>query len=223
MIGTGRLCFQRMAAVLLAALLSSCGGIRRGWYSRPYLEGGRIPEGQPSNFGEYFETLQVSLADLELRLSMNNQVQTSSTEYIGIVVPMLPVGMDLKNRDSGTVQPGRHTVDVTLSPQREGHRFAPHRVLLIIDGVPAKPVEVARMRFTAAAREREIWPPSGESLPLALAAKGGGTTFQLVFPVDRPSPDQEIWVDLGEALSSDAGKPGPRIGFRKTRWSNPSS
>jgi len=61
------------------------------------------------------------------------------------------------------------------------------------------------------------------SLPLALAAKGGGTTFQLVFPVDRPSPDQEIWVDLGEALSSDAGKPGPRIGFRKTRWSNPYS
>ena len=221
--GTGRRCFRTMATVLLAALLVSCGGIRRGWYSRPYLEGGRIPEGQPSTFGEYFETLQVTLPGIELRLSMNNQVQTSSTEYIGIVVPMLPVGLDLKTRDSGTVQPGRHTVDITLSPQQEGHRFAPHQVLLVIDGVPAKPTEAARMHSTLAGRERELWPPAGGSLPLPLAAKGGGTTFQLVFPVERPSPDQEIWVDLGEALSSAAGKPGPRIGFRKTRWSNPYS
>ena len=131
--------------------------------------------------------------------------------------------MDLKNRNSGTEQPGRHTVDITLSPQQEGHRFAPHEVLLVIDGVQARPMEVARMHSTAAGRERELWPPSGGSLPLALAAKGGGTTFQLVFPVDRPSPDQEIGVDLGEALRSAAGKPGPRIGFRKTRWSNPYS
>lgn len=215
--------YTLIAASLLAGaalVLSGCAGYRSGIGSMPYFEQNLKPateniEGKPD-----FTTL--STAELDIRILLNNTLQTSDTQVILFAVP---TSIDLSSRYLGNQSSGT-VLYLGITPKTKAVYFQPEKLVLTISGVPHAATN-SSLSFSVAPGnknlteriEREDLPAQSRRYDLNVIDRY--YFFRIQFGIPTPSPKQEISLEVKDAIKeikSDSPLSVPKIIFRKTFW-----
>jgi len=200
-----------MRALLLsmAALLgaSGCGHLVTGVSSVPYLDppGPVLTEADRRNPRIGIPQGRLHLSGVDLLVNLWNDVYTSKPEA------------RLFNR-SGEAS---HNFLVQVIPVVAGVSLSPQALRLLVDGEvrPLLALEVRELDLEAGRSQApwRPWPLQAPPAPLILAP-GHSASLMVHVALPRPRPEQDLVLDLGEALRVPGGGPLPRVRFRRVVW-----
>lgn len=197
--------WTRFAAMVLSAhLAGGCGGLRAGYFSRPYTGEAPPPPRSAANPAQRYDMERIRFPGLDMHLHLRNSYAASDTIWFGIELPMVPLRIKRYPRPDPARAPAGVDVELCLKVSASDLAFELARAQLSVDGVAHEPAAVH--------------PPA----PVVFT-NGGRYTFTLHFDIPRPLPDRDIRLQLDKAIRHPGLEPFPEIRFRKTRWREPYS
>lgn len=208
--------FQRLFLVAVlssSCLLIGCGHLVTGYSSIPYLESkpleldGSIRTGIPNS--------ELNTLGAKVSVKLWNDVYTSEPEA----------------KVFNKIEPGNYLMLLQITPKRAGLSFEPMAVKLTIDGksysVKTYDGSETDMRTDLPrGRQRKFSAWDGRNKSETIAAKntpmtltdGCFYTLTIQFDAQKPSPDNDISVDITSALKDINGGVAERILFKKVLW-----
>lgn len=212
---------RRALLIVIGSLMAvGCAGFRGGWESVPYI-GESAPALAASRTPYEAQQRSVLSADgLRLGVRINNQLQTYDTQ---VYLFVLPLGGDLRNVYTQSVEPGRTRVILQVSPSVPDFVFRPRAASLSVAGVQVSGIAGYEFMYRApqepGATSGASWSSSPIGDELKLSDVGHTYVVCIDFPIDTPSPQSpEIRLDLSQALVAEGRGPLPLIRFAPTRW-----
>lgn len=202
--------------ILFFSITSACGGVRCGYFSRPYV-GEEPAEIDVDTTGGPVEARKLSLSGLRLYFMPDNEIQTSYVEWVGIGVPMFPVYIDLKTKGLARPEDKTYCLRISIKPEKPGIEYNPFKVELYVDGKTYR-VETAQYiapNFTGGTESVVLLKDEFLSIDKDLKKF---TYYKQCFAVQKPSPDHDIRLDLGNALRLPDNTTLPVIRFKKNRY-----
>jgi hypothetical protein len=202
-----------LTVLSFSCLLTGCGHLVTGYSSIPYLEGkplqldGSIQTGIPKS--------ELYTLDAKVSVKLWNDVYTSEPEA----------------KVFNKTESGNYIMLLQITPQRSGLSFEPMAVKLTIDGksysVKTYDGSETDMRIDLPRgrhRKFSAWDGrihseniTSKNVPMTLT-NGCFYTLTIQFDVQKPSPDNDISVDITSALKDINGGVAERILFKKVLW-----
>lgn len=188
-----------LGAVLIA---TGCGTIMTVDFSMPYV-GEAAPGAKAAlSADSAYQMRYLSFRGVDLYVDLMNDIKTKEMVFMGFgetrYVPR-------------TFTPGRHCIRLNLRPAIAGISVEPQLVSLSVNDAPRAAGRVERFVGTGF-RSEEV---TEARIPLA---QGQWNRFQLCFPGESVTPDQNITLDLSRALRHPDNLPFPLIKFKMQRY-----
>ena len=204
----------------LTLLLSSCAGYRSGIGSLPYFE--QNPKLAIENIEGKPDFTTLSTAELDIRILLNNTLQTSDTQVMLFAVP---TSIDLSSRYLGNQSSGA-MLYLGITPKTKPVYFQPEKMVLTISGVPHAATKSAlgfsvdpdNKNLTEKIEIEEL-PTQGRRYELNVMNRY--YFFRIQFGIPTPSPKQDISLEVRDAIKetkSDTPLSIPKIRFQKIFW-----
>lgn len=204
----------------LALSLTACAGFRGGWQSVPYIGDVPPPELRSHDTIERARPPTLSVAGLDLNITIDNELRTSDTQ---VYLFVLPLGIDPRQVYSRNRTPGRTRVFVYVTPRTNGYAFNPTRAVL----------RIGSERYVAEqGQEFGQWGDSWNRVaqggrwdyrlidaPFELTEIGHRYLLSVDFATATPSPQsREIVLELDQAFVKTGEPALPPIRFAPARW-----
>jgi hypothetical protein len=196
-----------------STLLSGCGHLVTGYSSIPYWES--KPPHLDSSIQTGIPKSELTTSDAKISINLWNDVYTSAPEV----------------KSFNRLEPGDYLILLQITPLHTGLSFEPMAVELTIDGKTYKvktyegsetdmriDLPLGRQkRFSAWDGRMKSEVPTASQEPMSLT-KGCFYTLTMHFDALKPSPDNDISVDISSALKGQNGEVAERILFHKVLW-----
>jgi hypothetical protein len=204
---------------LLAFLFfCTCAGYKRGYYSYPYTGDTDIALPSPNSSYEMNKSKILYFKDFMVYISLNNELQTSDMTYF----LLLPVPESLEDKAQYDESKPVFFISLAVFPKIDAIVLEPDKVSLIVDGVP---LHVKESRYTAM-ESINYWYYGNDQvkqLPLVrgekvILEKNKWNYLAIYFKGRVPVVDQDVRLDLADAISLPESFPIPTIRFRKLRY-----
>lgn len=187
----------RTLPLVVVFIATGCSSIKTGYFSAPFVgEAAPGVEAAASGVGARHQMRHLSLPGLTLYINLMNDVDTSNAPWIGM--------------GERRVVRSPQCILLDLRPGMAGISLEPKLVSLSINGASHAPQSVRRYIGTGS-RFEELTEPR-----LALA-QDQWTRLGLCFP-EAAAPDQDIALDLSQALRHPDQAPFPPIRFAMRRF-----
>ena len=201
---TMRRAAQTVMLCLCVLVLAACGGMREGYFSMPYIEGDDPGENEPVLPYKQDELALVYMPGMTFDVVLRNDLQTSDTIWFLII----PTNVNLEDDWRYPVDREGFCVILGMRPEVDGMSVDVRQIDLVVDGVPFMPYRAYK----------RIYQPDG---PLDTEAvrgrrplnKGMLRYYRLCYDTERPLPEREIRLELGEAVKIPGGRYVPPIRF----------
>lgn len=210
---------------LLTALTSGCAEVRMGYFSRPYLANTKAPRETahiiPYENTPQFDMQKITLPGINLDIDLKNDTQTSDTLWFGIEIPMIPVPLDLRSKrryiPSGETL-NRYFIDIDFMPLIEGIKINPYKIKLVNNGQKQELDIIKEIHYhdneKGGTEKLETVMPDTE----ITLSKGVSRIIYLYYFGAHPMPDDDIELDMRDAMRHPKGAEIPLIMFKKTRY-----
>jgi hypothetical protein len=209
------------APVAIALALAACAGYRGGWESLPYI--GDTPPTAIAQSRTPFEAdtrATLNLPGLELRVAIDNSLQTYDTQ---VYLYVLPLSIDPREKHSRSSQPGKTRIRLRAVASDAGFVFNPSLAVLNVAGTPYSGVagfEFGRWDANGNPDARAgIWGHQPRQDGFRLSQPAHPYLLAVDFNAPLPPPQSsEISLDLSRALASRSQPALPLIRFAPVRW-----
>ncbi|GJM23195.1 MAG: hypothetical protein DHS20C15_31100 [Planctomycetota bacterium] len=211
---TQGLLMLRIVALCFSLCLFSCAQVRVGVFSRPYLDVAPQASEVAGTPYEQDQMQTLEFAGYRLRVSLDNDIQTSDTTWVGVEVPMLAVGADAEHQWRRTQPASGYCLTIRVQSPREGGQMLARDVVLQIDGQRYTPSSASHVAYG----EHAVSPHqlrAGEAVALSSVRPD---VFKLCFEVARPEPTRELALNLTEAFVHPQGARLPVVRFEPTAY-----
>ena len=195
-----------------------CAGYKKGYYSWPYSGDIDTVLPSPTTSYEMNRSKVLSFKDCQIYVSLENEIQTSDMTYF----LLLPVPESLKDEPQYNQSAPFFYISVAVRPAIDGITLEPRNILLIVNRTNriVKETRVTTMDgynywYYPSDRVRQLPLAQGEKI---LLDKNKWNYFALYFNGQVPVVDQDIQLDLSEAISLPDGLSIPVIRFKKGRY-----
>ena len=195
-----------------------CAGYKRGYYSWPYTSDKDTVIPSPNSPYEMNKSKILGFNDFLIYISLKNEIQTSDMTYF----LLLPVPESLEDKPQYDKTMSNFFISLAVWPKIEGMVLEQDKIRLNIDGMP---LSVKEARYTSTERIN-YWYYGNDhvrQLPLVklgktLLEKNKWNYFAIYFKGQVPGVDQDIQLDLANAISLPEGLSIPIILFKKVRY-----
>jgi len=221
---------EKMIACAMSGLwvalffIGGCAGLKRGYFSLPYAVTGTPATAPPDTEWERNAAKTLRFQGLDVYVSLNNEIQTSDTQWLVLI----PAYIDLKKKALYGEKPMGFHIWLALHPQIGGMSFEPGKIRLIVDGVTRPALETRQYKGPVVSHNvpcYSILDYNNEDLRQVEEKKIYPVTkkyshFAVYFEGRIPSADQDIRLDISEAILVPGGGSIPVIRFKKSGYTS---
>lgn len=197
---------------LLFLFLTSCGGIRTGYFNMPYIDDEEPTLISASSFERDFKFNRVVLPGIQLKFSPVNQTETSDFILLGVIPAPQNKRTTVSHNDAA------HCIRILYRPFIEHIHLDPYLINLSVNGKTQTVTTVVETKYyrdeTNSVQSAIIYiPNSTASMELTTS-----TWITTCFANKKPAEDDVIKLDLNEAITHPDGTEMPIINFKKIRY-----
>lgn len=196
----------------------ACAGYKRGYYSYPYTSDADSALPSPTSLYEMNKSKILDLENFMVYISLNNEIQTSDMTYF----LLLPVPESLEDKAQYDESKPFFFISLAIFPKIDAIVLEPAKIHLIVDEIP---LDVKEFRYTVV-QNINYWYYGNDQvkkLPLVREEKiilgiNKWNYLAIYFKGQVPVVDQDIRLDLAEAINLPESLSIPTIRFRKVRY-----
>ena len=194
--------------LILAFFNTGCFGYRRGVFSMPYIADRPPLFASAATPFEMYQMGRVQLSNMVLRVDLMDSIKTSDTAWMCVI----PLRINLKETH---MYSSNWVVSGTIKATIEGVTFDASKILITVNGITH---QVTAVNGQVTMPATHMWPSGSITLK-----PGKWSQFYIMLDRDTPDPNEDIQLDLNQAVKQPDGTIFPVIRFRKTRWTSPYS
>jgi len=214
----------RWIIVTLVFLTTSCGGLKSGYFSMPYTGVKEPTDIVAKTFHQRYELMDVELPGLKVHVDLNNEKQTSDVIWFGVGVPMIPVPVDLQEKN---ISPTRYTsgycIMLVLKPLTEGMRINPYLTSISVNSAVHKVAEAKDIQYFKNEKGGTERKETNLEKKEIVMRKDTSRIISFCFIGEQPTTRDAIALDLGKAVTHPEGGIVPIIRFKRVRYRSPYS
>jgi hypothetical protein len=196
-----------------------CAGYKKGYYSCPYSGDIDTVLHSPTSSYEMNRSKVLNFKNCQIYVSLKNEIQTSDMTYF----LLLPVPESLQDEPQYNQSAPFFYISLAVRPEVDGIALDPGKIMLIVDRIKRV---VKETRVTAGEGIINYWYYGSDRVRQLPLAQGGKILldqdkwnyFAVYFNGQVPFVDQDIQLDLSEAISLPDDLPVPVIRFKKVRY-----